>query len=231
MSGELIVRKYNVAVLIPAGDHVATFWCHDYARMFAWTASTRPDIGLTQVFCTGSLVPKQRNTLLKAALEDGSFTHALFMDTDHRFPKDTLLRLLSHEAPAVCVNYTKRNWPFEPVAYAVGEGWRPLYTLPESEGLERVAACGFGIVLIDLKAIKAMKEPYFMVGFNPNTKTYMGEDVYWSVKLGELGLPLMLDHDLSKEVAHIGRLELTVEHAQKYRQSQLPVPVEEHVTA
>src|SRR5260370_38965848 len=103
MSGE------KVAICVPAGDDVKTFWAHDLARMMTYTVAMRSDMGLQTLFCTGSLIVKQRNTLLKEVLKDGAATHILFLDSDMRFPKDTLLRLLAYEAPAVCVNYTTRN--------------------------------------------------------------------------------------------------------------------------
>lgn len=214
---EMGARQINVAMCVAAGDQVQTFWAHDWARMMAWTASTRPDVGLTQLFCTGSLIPKQRNTLLRAVIEDGGFTHAFWVDTDMRYPKDTLLRLLAYEAPAVCVNYTRRNAPYLPVAMDTSKDMEPLYTTAESTGLEQVGACGFGVVLLRLADLKDLKEPYFMVGFNRDTKMYLGEDVYFCIKLSEIGLPLMVDHDLSKECAHIGKLELTCEHALRQR--------------
>jgi hypothetical protein len=221
MSMEL-VKKYRVALCVASGDLVNVFWAHDFARMVGWTTSTAPDVDLMTLVCTGSQIVQQRNTLLTAVLEDGGFTHALWTDTDMRYPKDTLLRLMAYEAPIVCANYTKRQAPFEPVARDASGA--PVYTEHESGGLQEVAGCGFGVMLLDVPAVKGsgIKPPYFMVPWNPNTGKYMSEDHYFCFKATEKGLPVMIDQDLSKEVAHVGRLELTYEHALRQRDAAGP---------
>lgn len=202
----------KIAVLIPSGDNVSVMFAHDYTRMMTWVASNRSDIQLMQMVCTGSLIPKQRHTLLNAALSDESFTHALFIDTDMRFPKDALERLLRHDQVAVGVNYTRRNAPFDPVAFA--EDLEPVYTTDDSKGLEKVHACGFGFVLLRLADLRPkLVKPYFIVGYNPETEQFMGEDFYFCHKLAEHGIPFYVDHDLSREVTHMGRIELTTDHA------------------
>src|SRR6266540_2817614 len=106
----------KVVIAVPTGDEVKAFWAYDLARMMAHTASVRSDIALRILMCSGSLIMKQREILLDSALETDA-THVLFLDTDMRFPKDALLRLLAHEVPLVCVNYTSRQAPFVPVAF------------------------------------------------------------------------------------------------------------------
>jgi hypothetical protein len=215
---------YKVGVLIPSGDTVQVMWAHDYVRMMTWVAASRPDIELHQRVCTGSLIPKQRHTLLASVIGDESFTHALFLDTDHRFPKDLLERLLRHDVTMVGVNYTRRNAPFDPVTFAAD--LEPVYTTDDSKGLERVHATGFGCVLLRLADLRDLEKPYFTVGYNPDTEKFMGEDFYFCHKLAQKGIPVYVDHDLSREVTHMGRIELTTDHALRqllHEQKEAPV--------
>jgi hypothetical protein len=202
----------RIALAIPADEGVKPFWAHDYARMLTWTTSTMPGLDFQQIFCVATEVVVARARILRAVLEDGGFSHLLWLDTDMRFPKDTLVRWLPMGAPMLCANYTRKKSPHDPVA------WKPgltdyLYTERDSHGLERAGACGMGVCLMNLDELKGLKEPYFMLPFNPATRKYMGEDVYFCQKVTEMGLPVMVDHDLSKEVAHIGDVEFSYEHA------------------
>ena len=218
MSGEV------VAICIPAGDSVATFWAHDLARMMTHTALVRPDISLHQVFCTGSLIVKQRETLLNEVLKHEAVTkvtHVLFLDSDMRFPRDTLLRLLAHDVECVAVNYTMRNAPFLPVTYASLEDWNErVWTTDATEGLYPVAATGLGVMLLQVGAIKKMPKPRFMVGYNKELEGYMGEDVYFCVGLQKVGVRVFIDQTLSQEIGHVGRFELTAAHALKWAEDE-----------
>lgn len=208
-------KPVKIAVIVPCGDQVATFWAYDLARLTAYTVLMLGENSLGLIFCTGSLIMKQRETLVKTVCEDGSFTHMLFLDSDMRFPKDTAIRLLERNVPAVCASYTERNPPFRPVAFADAEDFgNRVWPTPESTGLKQIAACGLGCALIEVAAIQKVKNPRFMVGYNPSTEVYMGEDVYFCLKLkSDAGVDLMLDQDLTKEIAHIGRFEFGPEHA------------------
>lgn len=212
MSGE----SPRVALCVPAGDHVATFWAYDWARNMATTAYRRPDIKQYPIMCTGSLVMKQRQTLVNTVLETTDATHIWFTDSDMRMPRDTLLRLLGHEAPVVCASYTERNAPFRPVAFNDLRNFEDrAYVTNESHGLKQIAAVGFGCILIETEVFRKMKKPHFMVGYNPEQGTFVGEDIYWCIQLQQMGIPLMLDLDLTQEVGHIGRFEFTADHANK----------------
>jgi hypothetical protein len=207
-------KKLHIAVAMPASDEVKTFFAYDLARLMAFTASNRPDIELAIIIATGSLVMKQRQTLAANVLKDGTFTHILWLDTDLRFPKDTLIRLLAHDVPVVCASYTERNAPFKPVAFTNPEDWRErAWPTPDSTGLRRIVAAGFGCVLTETAVFEKMPKPWFHVGWNREAETFMGEDIYFFLQLNGLGIPLWLDQDLTKEIAHIGRFEFTPEHA------------------
>jgi hypothetical protein len=217
--------KATVAICIPCGDDMKSFFAYDLARMMSWTALNLSDvIDLKIVLAKGSLIPRQRENLIDTVLEHESITHILFLDSDMRFPKNLVPRLLNHHAPAVCANYTERGEPFRPVAFTDSSDYAVrTWTLQGRTGTERIAACGFGIVLLETQMIREkLKKPYFMVGYNSQVQPsgkhvgHMGEDIYFFLQMEQAGVPLLLDHDVSHEVAHLGEMAYMARHAEIY---------------
>lgn len=216
MSG-IVGKPRKVAVCMAAGDEVKTFFAYDLARLMTYTGSTGI-ADLQILIATGSLVMKQRESLADAVLEDGTATHILWLDTDMRFPKDALERLLKHEVPMVCASYTERNPPFRPVAFKSHEDWNErVWPEPESTGLLPIAGCGFGVMLIETDVLRKMPKPRFAVGYNRATGGFLGEDIFFCIEAAKAGVQLMLDQDLTKEVYHIGRFEFGADHALRAR--------------
>jgi len=220
MSGEQETKPHAVvAVCIPAGDQLATYFAYDLARMMAWTSLNCPEtIDLKLIIATGSLIPRQRETLIDTALKIEGITHILFLDSDMRFPKNLLPRLLTRDVPAICASYTERSEPFRPVSFADSKDYsKRVWTRPEDTGTVRIAACGFGLLLLQTDMVRKMKKPRFLVGYLPTGEgTHMGEDIYFFMKMEAMGVPLLLDHDVTKEVRHIGRFEYSPSHALEY---------------
>jgi hypothetical protein len=211
----------SVAICLPAGSEVRTFFAYDLARMMASTASLRPDIQMHILVATGSLVMKQRESLAKAALSEAGITHMLWLDTDMRFPKDTLVRLLAHDTPWVCAGYIERSAPFRPVAFLTPEDWtNRVEATPGSTGLRQIYACGFGVMLTHREMYEKMRRPWFMVGFNHELDGFLGEDVYFCHQANLAGYKLMLDQDLTHEVKHIGTFEFEGHHAIRAREQR-----------
>jgi hypothetical protein len=195
--------KIRVAVSIPAGDQLASGFAYDLARMMTATAHQRHDIELRLHMVRDSILPRARHDLVLLAL-DTECTHILFLDSDMRFPKEALVRLLAHEEPVVGVNYARRRFPITPTA--AGETG-PVYLEPGADGLAAVAAAGFGVMLIDLDLFRQVPAPWFQTGYAPTTGKYVGEDVYFSALIREHGLMVLVDNALSHEISHIGEME------------------------
>ena len=62
-------------------------------------------------------IAEARNTLVRRSLDAGS-EWILFLDDDHVYPSDLLMRLLAHEQDIVCSLYLRRAKPFAPVAFS-----------------------------------------------------------------------------------------------------------------
>ena len=214
-------KAIKVAICSPCGDQVMAMWAHDYARMAVYTVRRRPDIQMMSVFVPGSLVVKQREMLACEILKEG-YTHALWLDTDMRFPPDTMLRLLDRHKRFVAANYVERRSPYVPNAFPDLQTPNVrLFTEPGDTGLAEVQAVGFGVVLMEADVLRQMPRPWFAAAWVKEMQEYMGEDVYFCNKAREHGERLWLDHDLSKEIAHLGTHPFSMAEAYQARENGL----------
>lgn len=211
--------KIRIAVSVPAQDQLSTGFAYDLARMMAATAHQRHDIELRLHFVRGSVLPQQRHDLVMVALET-ECTHALFLDSDMRFPKDTIVRLLAHEEPVVGANYAKRRHPILPTAMT--ETMEPVFVEPDVDGLVPVAHAGLGVMLVDLDVFRQIPAPWFQIGYHADSGKYAGEDVYFTALVREHGLSVLVDNTLSREVTHLGEMEFRSEHTLHMRELARP---------
>lgn len=204
-------RDLNVLIAYPTHGHPKDEFCVALARMMTFFA-TLPYDGKKNVDVTyigGSNICENRTRLVSAAFEKGA-THILFYDNDINAPADTIPRLLnsmnSWEKSIIGVNYPTKEIRSRPTAYADRDDYvGPVWTKPDSKGLEEVAALGFGCVMIDTRVFAAMELPFFeMRGAPPDHVTTVTEDVFFCRKARELGYKIWVDHDLSKQVTHVG---------------------------
>lgn len=147
-----------------------------------------------------SMLCQSRENLVKRALQDG-VDYILFLDSDMEFPPETLHRLLLMKKDFICAGYSTRSEPALPVA--VGLDGKKIDSKGKT-GIEKIQHAGFGVCLIKATAFKKLRPPLFMMDWIPQLGSYCGEDVYFAMKMAEIGIPLYIDHDLSQRVGHIG---------------------------
>jgi len=161
---------------------------------------------------------ENRTILLKRAIE-WQARYLLWLDDDHVFPPDALLRLLAHKLDLVGCNYARRTEPTGPVAARLDESgnWQHVWTtqaLAEAGAIEEVAHVGLGVCLMDMNLLHTVKAhveqgpgwanwaPFDRKPV-PGTSARMGEDSSFFQELREAGVRLHLDHALSWQVGHI----------------------------
>jgi hypothetical protein len=199
----------KVAICVPCRDTVMSGFAFDLARLCAYDGVTRcsEDGNSLMIYqMPGTLIMDQRQRLAEQALKDGADA-ILWIDSDMRFPKDSLRILLSREVPIVGVNATTRRKPIEPTALDRDEEKNELVKVwsKGKEGLEEVGALGFGMVLTRKEAFN-MPKPWFW--FDVTDKGgLIGEDIYFCAKAWENGIPTIVDHELSMHIKHIGTYE------------------------
>ena len=217
----------KVAICIPRyGDTKGEFTI-SLARMIAHSLSVPVDGGplLIEIFSASSSdLPANRTLLLKRAI-GWQARYLLWLDSDHVFPPDTLLRLLGHKLPVVGCNQPRRSLPTGPVAVrldAKGEMEHVWTTqaLAEAGAVEEVYHVGLALCLMDMNVLRQVKahvekgvgwahwEP-FDRKLLPGTSARMGEDVSFFRELTDAGVQVYVDHGLSWEVGHIAERVIT----------------------
>jgi glycosyltransferase involved in cell wall biosynthesis len=178
----------------------------DLARMVNHVAkNTKHQINLYTSM--GTLIFDQRNNMVEDALKEGA-DYILFIDADMRFPRSTLERLLVHKKGIIGVNATTRSVPVKATAKTLEieeDGtcnWKQISSKNKS-GIEKADGIGCGVMLISKEALNAIPKPWFFFELLPENKL-LGEDIYFCIKAKDVGIDTFIDHDLSKEIGHVG---------------------------
>jgi len=140
-------------------------------------------------------------------------THMLFWDADIKVPPDAIVKMVNHHLPIVAINYAKKEIQAPPTAFIDTDDYiGPCYTQKHHTGLQAVSSCGFSFMLIRMDVLQTLKTPLFQfTQEGPEGIKTGGEDVFFCHKAREAGFDIVIDHDLSKQCAHLGDWEYTVE--------------------
>lgn len=204
--------KPVVAIVVPCQDQLASGFAYDLTRMVGFITAHNPEIRLLLYFNKGTIIPEQRHLLVRQALQVPEVTHLLWIDSDMRFPKDALLRLLGHAKPIVAVNYPTRRNPVIPTA-GVGKEDVLLFSAPEDTELVPVDRCGMGMMLVEADVHRKIPAPWFALGFSKAQDGFAGEDVFFGGVVREHGYQILIDPVLSREMRHCGEFEFGLHHA------------------
>ena len=218
----------KVAICIPRyGDSKGEF-AICLARLVAHSLSTPPPGGEKleiEIFSVASSdLPSNRTELLKRAI-GWQARYLLWIDDDHVFPPDALLRLLAHRLPVVGCNQPRRSLPTGPVAVRLNDKGEMEHVwtteeLARAGTVEEVYHVGLAFCLMDMNLLHQVKahvekgvgwahwEP-FDRKLLPGTNARMGEDVSFFRELTDAGVKVHVDHGLSWEVGHIAERVIT----------------------
>lgn len=183
----------RLAIAVPAHDSVPALFANDLARMYSVTSATVPIVTLAMMI--GTFVHHAREKLLHDMVELWGATHVLWLDADMTFPPDIALRLLARDVDVVAANYVTRVPPSRPTAKRDG---RHICSL-DATGLEAVDHVGMGAFLMKTSVARDIPSPRFW--YSTPTET---EDVYFCNLLRNAGRTIYIDHDVSKDVGHVG---------------------------
>jgi glycosyltransferase involved in cell wall biosynthesis len=205
----------KIAICIPSGDDWKADFGYDLAAMVLHTTANAPfslSIGIFNHRL--SVLPTSRNRLVQDALKTGA-DWILFLDSDMRFPPDTLLRLLSYDRDIVAANCVLRAFPTRATAW--GDGAH-VFTAADADGLEEVESIGTAVMLIRSSVFARLPPPAFKFEDKPDDPfSFLGEDQYFCRKARECGFRIWIDHGLSQSVAHVGTLAYTMNMARLCR--------------
>jgi hypothetical protein len=148
-----------------------------------------------------SMLVSNRHAAVRTALAHGA-SHLLFVDSDMRFPPWALRRLLYHDVPVVAANCTKRSFPVS--GTALDFDGKEVDSRGK-KGLEKVRQVGAAFMLIRRDVLEALKPPMFLMEWVPDIGGYCGEDVYFCQLVQNAGFDVLIDHELSMYIGHIGK--------------------------
>lgn len=222
--------KFKIGIMVPSHNIVPMTFAFDLAQLVGYSSATFPThVAFHLIYQEGTYIHTMRQDLVeKAVMADCDYM--LFLDSDMRFPKDSIIRLLQHDVDVVGINYAYRKVPtgFVALKERSPDNVTPakkLWTVEESTGLEQVFAAGMGVMLIKTGLFaKIGPPPWFRNDYDDEIKRFVGEDVYFCMRCEEAGVPVFVDHDLSKMCAHTGQFEYCVGHAEAFLREQGETP-------
>lgn len=209
-------KKVQVMIGVPCGEQVASGFAQDLALMLAYTTFVKPDLTVGLYFLKGTYLPRARAGLVAEAQKRGD-SHLLWLDSDMRFPKDTLLRLLQHDRPIVGANYATRQAPILPTMKDMDKA----LLFDSADGLLPVSTMGMGCLLTEMGVFTKLPKPHFALGYNRDLDDYASEDAYFAMIAQQAGYQVLMDPVLSEVVRHVGAMEFTMEHARMTRDAAL----------
>jgi len=180
-------------------------------------------IDISTAWKVGTYIHRAREQLLEESAEIG-YHYMLWLDSDHTFPKDALIRLLAHDVEMVGINYSTRGVPPRYVAVERtanehqedGLGGKLLETTEESTGLQDCEAIGFGMVLMKMAIYPTLPKdgtPNFFYHADLDDPRFdMGEDIWFCKRVREAGWKIRVDAELSRACQHIGQMNYRLDH-------------------
>jgi hypothetical protein len=197
----------RLAIGGPTRDQVPAAFAVDVAQLYAYTRERGPwGSDVTIGWVASTYIHVGREWFLEAAIKQGA-THVLWLDTDMSVPRETAVLLFMHDQPIVACNYLVRQ---DSRLFTAFTDEARVPTLPESTGLELVDYCGMGTMLMRADVVADLPRPWFRHGLNAQGGD-IGEDVGFCRALREAGHVVYIDHDLSKQVGHIGQHTYRIE--------------------
>ncbi len=206
------LRPLRVLICVPSHGHHVSGFTRSVARAMAYFTAMPygAEKALDIEIVNGSNLCEQRTVLVSKAYGYAA-THILWADTDMKFPEDTIPRLLNHDKRVVGANYPQKTLDARPTAYRDDAQYvGPIWTKEASTGLEPASLMGLGLVLMDVSVFSEIELPYFLFEPQaPDNVKHLTEDYYLCKKLRGAGIEMFVDHDLSKQVAHVGLHDFT----------------------
>ena len=204
----ITTEKKRIALCCPTGEDVRTAFAVSLFETLQYTVAHADDsiewVKLN-AFAT-SMLPWSRHELARISLAQGA-THLLWIDSDMQFPADMILRWAKRDEPIIGINAMSRRPPYN--CTAQNEAMQHIVTSPDSTGFEKVGRTGFGIIWVAAEVFRAVPQPWFNFQWLEDRQCYRGEDYFFLEAAKRAGYGVVIDHDISKKVVHIGQFGYT----------------------
>jgi len=155
---EVVLPKKPIKVMlcIPSGRSWEARTSTSVAGLMVHSVINGIMIGIVNL--EGSMITKQRCDVVEMALQQKP-DYLMFIDSDMRFPPDSLLRLLAHKKDVVGATYNKRVPPYETLGRLKPP--RPSDEELAKGGLYPAEQLPGGMVLIHASVFERLKWPWF----------------------------------------------------------------------
>jgi hypothetical protein len=129
-----------------------------------------------------------------------------FIDDDHTFHGEILLRLLSRGVDIIQPLVCTRKPPYLPYAYDGYPTWRNVGwdELPSGQAILEVGAVGTGGMLVRRAVLDAIGQPWFKAG--KTGADHLGEDLWFCEEARRKGFRCYVD--LENSMGHVGTHEV-----------------------
>ena len=181
--------------------------------LLRWHVVPTPGVEEVALLAPRNIQPHDaaRNWCVKKFLEETESTHLFFIDSDVIPPKDALEKLVNMDAPVAAGAYPIKkfntNEAKAETVYALFNrdeedgGLRPVKS---GHGINPIEYAGTGCLMIKREVFDILEKPYFKWEYDEEGLMKRGEDMYFSEKLLERGVPMYANLDVicqhSKEI-------------------------------
>ena len=161
---------------------------------------------------SGTLVYTARDNLARHAVNNG-YTHVLWLDSDMVFAGTILEDLeISGERDMVCGLFISRHYPYVNCIFSNLDPVDRIDKITQTEAF-RIAACGFGCVLMRTEVLRDVMNSNNGKCFIPEPK--LGEDVAFCRRAKALGYDIWCEP--TARVGHIGCIPIWPEDGERFR--------------
>jgi hypothetical protein len=196
----------KIAICTPVHGDTKAAYTASLVEMLIFTLGRANPPTISYFQRSSSMLPVGRCDLVDAALRDGA-DYILWVDSDHSFPPDTLIRLLAHNVDVVALNFRRRLPPHDVVAYDL-EG----RAMVSGTGLVKASNVGLGLCLMRTSVFKDITPPLFEFRIDRHGMI-TGEDAVLFGKILQAGFDIHVDMTLSAQCGHIAEKTLTLDCA------------------
>jgi len=144
----------------------------------------------------GYQVEQVRNLIAHWTVQNG-FDYLFAVDSDISFPKDTLVKLLSHDKDIVSGVYIQRIPGTHTIEIMRSNEFGGVthvdWDTIKGQGLVPIDGCGFGCALIKADVFRGISYPQFVYKSAIDHKDTISEDVYFCMRARENGFSLWCD--------------------------------------
>jgi glycosyltransferase involved in cell wall biosynthesis len=150
-------RPPRIGLAVPSGRTFEAGTSTDCMGLAAYC--TGHGINLMILNLQSSMISHSRNETVRMALKE-KCDYLMWIDSDMRFPPDTVLRLLAHQKDIVCATYNKRVPPFETLGKMKGPKPEDVDIIG-MDGLHEALLMPGGMILVKMDVYRSIPQPWY----------------------------------------------------------------------